>query len=220
MDGERFDDLFRRFSLAATRRGGVRALTGFVLAAPVTALLGLADSEAKKKRKRKKKKKCKGSTKKCGKKCIPSDDCCANADCGNGGSCVSGACTCTGGFKACNGACLPEADCCDAADCDDGDPCTQNVCNANGACSNPTSPDLTNCGGGKQCSGGVCAFPPTCQHAGPCPEDNPSFCCSNVCISVDPSPIGTCVPISQIGQPCLVSNFCDEGTCVGFVCTA
>src|SRR5262245_1759405 len=41
-------------------------------------------------------------------------------------------------------------------------------------------PDLTNCGGGQQCSGGVCATQPNC---GVAPDGcaSPLECCGNVC---------------------------------------
>jgi hypothetical protein len=162
---------------------------------------------------------CPSGQKDCQGTCVPEEDCCPA--CTGGRVCVAETCECPAGQQDCEGTCIPVGDCCDAADCDDGDPCTENVCNANGTCSNPTSPDFKPCGDGKQCSGGVCAFPPTCQQVGPCPEANPSFCCSNVCQSVDPSPIGQCLTVSDVGEPCQLPGFCAPGsTCVGFVCTA
>src|SRR5262245_41291080 len=73
-------------------------------------------------------------------------------------------------------------------------------------------PDFTNCGGGQQCSGGVCATPPNC---GVAPDGCASQldCCSNVC---DPA-VGTC-PLSDPGNPCRDARSCSGGaTCVGFV---
>src|SRR5262245_30741817 len=57
-------------------------------------------------------------------------------------------------------------------------------------------PDLTPCGGGQQCSGGVCATPPNC---GVAPDGcaSPLDCCGNVC---DPA-VRTC-PLSDPGNPC------------------
>jgi hypothetical protein len=74
-------------------------------------------------------------------------------------------------------------------------------------------PDFTNCGGGQQCSGGVCATPPTC---GVAPDGcaSPLDCCGNVC---DPA-VRVC-PLSDPGNPCRDARSCSGGaTCVGFVC--
>jgi len=74
-------------------------------------------------------------------------------------------------------------------------------------------PDFTPCGGGQQCSGGVCATPPNCGVApGGCAS--PLDCCGNVC---DPA-VGTC-PLSDPGNPCRDARSCSGGSsCVGFVC--
>ena len=74
-------------------------------------------------------------------------------------------------------------------------------------------PDFTNCGGGRQCSGGVCATPPNC---GVYPAGCASGldCCGNAC---DPA-AGVC-PASAPGNPCRDAGSCSDGaTCVGFVC--
>lgn len=81
-----------------------------------------------------------------------------------------------------------------------------------GACSCAGQPDLTNCGGGKQCSGGVCATPPTC---GVFPDgcDSPLDCCGNVC------DLQLTCPQSAPTNPCRTTASCSDGaTCVGFVC--
>ncbi len=74
-------------------------------------------------------------------------------------------------------------------------------------------PDFTNCGGGGQCSGGVCAAPPNC---GVAPDGCASAldCCGNVC-----DPLGRTCPLSDPGNPCRDARSCSGGaTCVGFVC--
>lgn len=92
MDAERFDRLARSLT-TRSRRGFSRALAGFGLAGGLSALLSLADGEAKKRKHRNRKKKCKGSRKKCGKKCIPADGCCTAADCAAGQNCCANECT-------------------------------------------------------------------------------------------------------------------------------
>jgi hypothetical protein len=82
-----------------------------------------------------------------------------------------------------------------------------------GACSCAGQPDSTGCGGGRQCSGGVCATPPPC---GVFPDGCASAldCCGNVC---DPAEL-TC-PVSAPGNPCHNAGSCSDGaTCVGFIC--
>ena len=69
-------------------------------------------------------------------------------------------------------------------------------------------PDFTDCGSGNQCSGSVCATPPTCRvDLAPCP------CCPG--ITCDASDHCACAPA---GAPCRSSRGCCAGTCVGFSC--
>jgi hypothetical protein len=214
MDASRFDQLLKAFAGASGRRDALRSLSLAGLA--LLSTLGVShEGNAKKKKKGKKKKKCKGVTKKCGKTCIPSTSCCTNADC-DGGICEVGTCQCLDGSKSCDGRCIPEERCCDAADCDDANPCTENICNNNGTCSHPKRPDLSDCGGGKACSGGVCATYPACLDIGlPCGAH--SQCCGGFCAPTQP--IGTCGALSDPGEPCHNSGLCVNSTCVGFVCT-
>jgi hypothetical protein len=180
MDGSRFDSLLRSWTASSSRRGVTRSLTGLGLAGLLGVTIGLDETEARKrKKKHKNKKTCRGGTRKCGKRCIPS------------------------------------ASCCSAADCDDGNACASSVCNSDGACGQVNTPDLTGCGGGKQCSGGECAAPPTCRSTGdPCIL--PSECCGECVIGQG---MGTCIPGEEPNQPCLVPEDCASGTCIGFVCT-
>jgi hypothetical protein len=74
-------------------------------------------------------------------------------------------------------------------------------------------PDFTNCGGGQQCSGGVCATPPNCGvHPDRC--DSALDCCGNVCDQAQ----GVC-PLSDPDNPCRDARSCSDGAaCIGFVC--
>lgn len=74
-------------------------------------------------------------------------------------------------------------------------------------------PDLTVCGEGKACSGGVCAEgPPNC-YVGYC-SGLPLSCCGGFDCA------GDCLPVGPGGE-CNVSSDCTADlTCVGFVCQA
>lgn len=72
-------------------------------------------------------------------------------------------------------------------------------------------PDGTDCGNGRQCSGGVCATPPTCGVLSEVVTCSTSQeCCSGFCFF-------TCGPSSR-GQACRVDGDCTSGNCAGFVC--
>jgi hypothetical protein len=215
MDEFKFAQALKDLAAASDRRHALRSL-GLVGMALLAGFGMSDDGEAKKKKKGGGRKKCKGNTKKCGKKCIPSTNCCSNADC-DGGACAAGTCQCLGGSKPCDGACIPEEQCCDNGDCDDGNSCTLGICNSDRNCSYPNKPDHSYCGGNNnQCSGGVCATPPNCTNIGFCIHG--SDCCSNVCEFVAGN--FNCLPGSNPGQPCWYSDDCNTGTCVGFVCRA
>lgn len=93
MDAARFDALVRSLDTLAPRRAAL-ALFGGGLSTVLTRV-GIEDVAGKnKKKKRKMKRKCKGNTKKCGKKCIPKEDCCNAADCGSAYTCNNGVCVC------------------------------------------------------------------------------------------------------------------------------
>jgi hypothetical protein len=74
-----------------------------------------------------------------------------------------------------------------------------------------SKPDFTDCGSGKQCSGGVCATPPTCRVGGePCMAN----CCAGIPCGADDH--CQCAPV---GAQCQRTLNCCTGTCVGFICT-
>jgi hypothetical protein len=178
VDADRFD-LLARSLVTSSRRGLSRALAGLGIVGGLSPLLGMTDAEAKKKGKnKKKKKKCKGK-KKCGKKCIPKTSCCSSAECGNGGTCVSGTCNCLSGFKPCDGACVPDDQCCPACtgdqECENGEcvcPLGSHPCN--GECiSDQLCCTDEECGGIYTCNDGTCLCPNPDDI--PCGED---FCCA------------------------------------------
>ena len=148
MDARQLDDLARDIGSRLPRRSMLGALGGLatLLAAPQL------QSDARKK----KKKKCKGGKKKCGKTCIPADQCCTSADCGARGNCVNGSCVCPTGQKACNGGCIPQASCCQNTDCGLDQTCSNGTC---------TCPDnQTKCGA-------VCLEPGLCCADRDCPAE-------------------------------------------------
>jgi predicted outer membrane repeat protein len=95
-----------------SRRDVLRGLVGAGLGLGFVGLADPAEAKKKHKRKKKKKKKCKGVTKKCGKKCIPQDECYGgcpgNALC-DGGVCHPCTVTCVSGIPTVCGADLQVA---------------------------------------------------------------------------------------------------------------
>ena len=149
MDGDHFDSLARLLGAAAPRRVALGGLLGAALVALRGRFAG-EDAVARKKhhKKKHKKKPCKGGKKTCGKHCIPRENCCQDADCGENEKCTGGACE----------PCLPQgADCTDDAQCCTGicDSYTNRCQQVRVAC---TSDDQ--CPGGQCCSqfGGQCLY--------------------------------------------------------------
>lgn len=198
MDARHLDDLAREIGSQLPRRSVLGALGGLAALLTAPALQG----ETKKK---KKKKKCKGGKRKCGKKCIPADQCCTTADCGSKGECVGGACVCPAGKKACNGGCIPQDACCQSRDCGPMQDCT------NGACT---------CGGGQAVCGDLCISPEVCcalASSPACPGEQ--HCNGGFCMCPDPgeNPCGdgSCVEGSEccVNANCPDGQHCDDGTC-------
>jgi hypothetical protein len=70
--------------------------------------------------------------------------------------------------------------------------------------------DLTDCGGGRQCSGGVCAARACGGNGAICLGDRD--CCSGACYADG-------CDLSLPGEPCDTSTDCLAGAiCVGFIC--
>jgi hypothetical protein len=106
---------------------------------------------------------------------------------------------CKKGKNGKRGKCKPKAN---------GTGCATGTCQAGRCVFCADKPDFTDCGSGNQCSGGVCATPPTCRvDLAPCP------CCAG--ITCDASDHCACAPA---GAPCRSSRGCCTGSCVGFSC--
>jgi hypothetical protein len=108
MESRRFDALVRSIDLRAPRRAALTALGGGLAALLLRHNVDNAEAKKKHKHKKKRKKKtCKSGTKKCGTTCVPTANCCANADCGEGAICQLGTCICPDeGDVACGQSCV------------------------------------------------------------------------------------------------------------------
>src|SRR4051812_33305373 len=193
MDAERFDRLTRTLTQTGSRRRALAtALAGSL------GLLGLStvpDAQAKNCKKikhKQKRKKCLAQAK--SDIGTPCIPSCERKICGDDG-CAGSCGTCGAGTHCLTGSCVP-------------------------FCQGQT--DGTACGGGQQCSGGVCATPPTeatCQHTQPneliggwyCAFDN-SVCCSGVCTA------NTNCAKGGASKPCRDGSDCISNQCVGFSC--
>jgi hypothetical protein len=117
---------------------------------------------------------------------------------------------CKKGKNGKKGKCKPQADGagCSTGTCQGGDcvaPPPSDPC--------PGQDDFTPCGGGKSCSGGVCATPPGCLNGPSCSVN--ANCCSLNCPGG-----GSACTRSSTGQPCGSDSDCLSVDCVGFKCQA
>jgi hypothetical protein len=195
MDTDRFDDLTRALSAAASRRGVARIVGGGVLGS-LLATEAAAKKRGTRKRKRKKSKPC-------------PTECCANKDCGARNRCIDGQCV-TG-----KGSCPLGESSCDE---------TVIFCNARAGCKCfRSSSGATHCGMnpvGIQC--GQCKVDAECASFGAgafcvtdsvplgncsCGTAGQGFCiipCDRIC-----PPTGCCV-----NDDCGVGKICVEGRCI------
>ena len=230
MDDARFDDFLR--SMVVPDHGLTRrAFAGALLA--VLAVATGEDADARKKRrkkrnKRSKNKQCKGATKPCGGRCIPEDNCCRSAECGDNAECTGGACSCLNGFEPCQGDCVPEGDCCAGIECPDGAACDEGICVCSatgeelcgGRCTDVAT-DAANCGAcDAVCGTGVCAnVACACAIVDDCPAEGCAcgarkqggFACfrsgstAGTCDTDDDCPLGSfCAANGFCLPPCLV----------------
>lgn len=192
MDDQLLDDLAREIGSQLPRRSVLSALGGLaaLLVAPAF------EGEAKKK-----KKKCKGGKKKCGRKCIPADQCCSTADCGSTGQCVNGTCLCPTGQKSCRGGCIPEASCCQNSECGPTLTCVNGACTCSGGltkcgadCINPELCCGATCPGAQDCDTGFCI----------CPNPDKWPCGDGSCVTG-----GECC----VSANCPAGQRCDDGEC-------
>lgn len=140
LDGNHFDAFVRSFRLVP-RRTTIGALLGAGLAALTIGRGPLGhDAEAKKRRN----KRCRGGKKTCRNRCIPKEDCCTDANCGENERCAGGTCeTCLGQGTDCT----DDAQCCTGI-CDTYTDKCQQVrvnCESNGDCPNGRCCDNNQC---------------------------------------------------------------------------
>jgi hypothetical protein len=69
---------------------------------------------------------CNTGFKECNGTCIPSGNCCNDAECNGGQTCQNGTCACPTGTKPCNGSCIPNDQCCNG--CPPGQTCQNGTC--------------------------------------------------------------------------------------------
>jgi hypothetical protein len=187
MDNARFDRLATALAAASSRRG---LLTLILAAGSLTLVARLEPNETAARRKRKKK--CKGTTKKCGKRCIPKANCCTSAECPPGQVCLSGHC----------------ADCTKADDCPNAPVCEQAFCD-NGRCA--TVPLVT----GSHCSTNqFCVANETCDGLGGCQGGTPRDCDDGIACTDDSCDEfeNECVH-AAIDSRCATDNPCVVGRC-------
>ncbi|MFO0682736.1 MAG: MopE-related protein [Sandaracinus sp.] len=187
-------------------------------------------------------------------RCNGADDDCdtridedAAADCGAGGTCSGGACTCGAGLEHCVDRCIDttsdDAHCggCGLA-CEGGSHCQSSECRcadgtlACGLTCVDDRTDRTNCGGcfvtcadGESCVDGACTCAaPSMACGGVCTDvsSNPFRCgdCTHVCAASETCINGTCAPCGGVGQLCcspLSGAACANGAaCSAGLCPA
>jgi hypothetical protein len=226
MDDGRFDDFLRTLAAPPSRRGVARALSGLILTGGAASLLGFTATEAKKK-------KCKGSTKKCGKKCIAATSCCTAADCGSGGACAGGVCVCAIGFRNCRDGCIPYADCCTDGDCVARESCQSGTCVCQDECCSNDD-----CAAGQICLQSQCVTGQgtctagdnscltvekiTCNSSADCfcyPDRNGGTHCAQALAPNPPCQSDSDCALLGLGAFCTPAvQFCDRGSGSGF-CT-
>jgi hypothetical protein len=192
MEPERFDALSRTLTTLPTRRGVLGGVVTTMFAGLPLAL-GSEGAAARKK----KKKKCKGDKKKCGKACIPRDNCCTNADCDDGETCQSGTCTTTN--------CIPQ---CEGRTCgDDGCGGTCGDCGNNEVCDSGTCICVPECAPANACGGNGCG--------GSCGSCAPNQTCTGTQTTRNECLSGVCTPVTKncgAGQVCFQNACCTKNT--------
>lgn len=190
MDDRQFDSLIKTFD--GTRRGILRVIGAGTLGA-IAARFTLAESaEAKKKHGKKKKKQCKAGTRACNGGCIPQNDCCLDADCGQNQTCTGGQCV----------AVQVPPQCQNDADCGAGQACQNGQCVVKNDLECQVDGD---CRPGTVCQSGQCVAAGECQNNGDCGANE--ICLNNTCQCKFPN--------KPCGDVCCASDqACVNGTCV------
>ena len=169
MDGKRFDLLARTVIAAGSRRGALRLLIGGAIGA-VAGLTGARRAAACRGyrdpctvsdqccpgtglRCRRDACRCPRTKRWCGRtgRCIPKDDCCRDADCWGGMTCVAGRCACPGAGNFCLECYRCDAEMgCQPDTAQDGKPCPKTpggVCCGSTCCENGCNKEGTTCKG-------------------------------------------------------------------------
>lgn len=115
MDGERFDELVKRWGAGSSRRGLLKTIMGAGIGGALAAA-GVGDAAAARR--------CRSL----GNVCSRNGDCCSAA-CAPASTTGRRLCACGDGLKPCNGGCISSDACCTNADCAAlAGPCVQGVC--------------------------------------------------------------------------------------------
>jgi hypothetical protein len=76
----------------------------------------------------------------------------------------------------------------------------------------------TACNGTGKCASGTCNPQPTCtQSPAACTTDDPTVCCSDVCIPVGFGNVGFCLQ-GEPGKECITNGDCFSVSCIGYRC--
>lgn len=236
MDGNRFDDLTRRFAAGTSRRSLLKRSVASVAAfAGIGAEVG-ADAAGKRPSPTPAPPKCPGKQTPCGTKCCcptghdkcGADCCSATAECCDG-ACCDGHCygeelCCPTGQLVCNGKCLAPGQCCSDADCHPAD--EWHVCEANTCvCTTGISCEAQGRNCGELLDGecnilyhcGTCPLPQICNvDSGVCGCASGvvcgDSCCKGACYGD-----GQCCPSDRIvcdGVCQQIGGCCDDTDCV------
>jgi hypothetical protein len=172
------DHWFDRLNKALVRDTPRRTVLGAIaMVASVSCGVapGIRAAKNRKKKGKKGKKPCRGTTKRCGRRCIPRTNCCTSAECDQGEVCRNGRC----------------AECTAATDCPSPPTCEQAVCQ-DGRCATVSRP------AGFPCEADPpCVINKTCDGSGQCQGGAPD---DDRCVTTNPCQRGRCDPASPLSD--------------------